>query len=320
MDEEVRVTALVEVTQLPVIENQLARVLPEIKQRCEIAASLVVNEENYKDMKKTRAQLNKEYAEFKALIKNIKEVVMAPLNDFMNGICKEVDEAYSTGIAQLDGNIKDTENGLKDQKRISLMEYYDDYRKSLDLDEQIADPRRSGIKVGLTGSLKSYKEQAKAYLDRLANDIKTISTLENCDEIMAEYVISLDMSKAIQIVKDRLAREEAARRAREEAESARKAREEHEAAVAAAVAEAEAQEATETPSGAQEVSDVPLSPPSAEKLPEEAVERQEEILKVTYLKYDIYGTIEQLRGMKAAMIDCMIEYCEQEGMRYGKCE
>ena len=71
MDEEVRVTALVEVTQLPVIENQLARVLPEIKQRCEIAASLVVNEENYKDMKKTRAQLNKEYAEFKALIKNI---------------------------------------------------------------------------------------------------------------------------------------------------------------------------------------------------------------------------------------------------------
>lgn len=320
MDEEVKVTSLVEVTQLPVIENQLARVLPEIKQRCEIAASLVVNEDNYKDMKKTRAELNKEYAEFKALIKNIKDVVMAPLNDFMNGICKEVDEAYTKGIAQLDGNIKDTENGLKDQKRVALMEYYDDYRKSLDLDERIADPRRSGIKVGLTGSLKSYKDQAKKYLDHLANDLKTIATLENCDEIMAEYVISLDMSNAIQIVKDRIAREEAARKAREEAEAARKAREEHEASVAAALAEAEAQEATEMPHEAQEASDVSLSPPSAEKLPEEARERQDEILKVTYLKYDIYGTIEQLRGMKAAMIERMLEYCEQEGMRYGKCE
>lgn len=315
MDEEVKVTALVEVTQLPVIENQLARVLPEIKRRCELAASLVVNEENYKDMKKTRAQLNKEYAEFKGLIKSIKDVVLAPLNDFMNGICKEVDEAYSSGIAQLDGNIKDTENGLKDQKRAALMEYYDEYRQSIGLSEELADPRWSGIKVGLTGSLKSYKAQAKAYLDRILDDLNTIAALENRDEIMAEYAISLDLSRAIQTVKDRLAREEAARKVREEAEAARLAREAHEAEINAAIGEAVGRPVEVPVSGGES-----LCPPSAEKLVEETVEHQSEVLKVTYLKYDVYGTIDQLRGMKQAMIERMLEYCDQEGMYYGKCE
>lgn len=311
MDEEVKVTSLVEVTQLPVIENQLARVLPEIKQRCELAASLVVNEENYKDMKKTRAQLNKEYAEFKSLIKNIKEVVMAPLNDFMNGICKDVDEAYSTGIAQLDGNIKDTENGLKNQKRVALMEYYEDYRKSLNLDEKLADPRRSGIKVGLTGSLKSYKDQAKAYLDKLSNDLKTISTLENCDEIMAEYAISLDMSSAIQTVKDRLAREEAARKAREEAEASRKAREEHEATVSAAIAETEAREAAETGREASGPSDDVLSPPSAEKLSEETEEPQNgnnDAGPMYQTAFRVYGTMDMLRNLKRFLDDGGYQY------------
>ncbi len=302
MDEEVKVTSLVEVTQLPVIENQLARVLPEIKQRCEIAASLVVNEDNYKDMKKTRAQLNREYSEFKGLIKNIKEVVMAPLNDFLNGICKEVDQAYSNGIAQLDGNIKETENGLKDQKRVALMEYYDEYRQSLQLDKQIADPRRSGIKVGLTGSLKSYKEQAKAYLDRIANDLKTIALMENCDEIMAEYTISLDMNGAIQIVKDRIAREEAARKARVEAEAARLAQEAHEAEVSAAMADAT--EATETPSEASGDSGDILSPPSAEKLSGDTTEPQEaESDEPVYqTAFRVTGTLDMLRELKRFLV------------------
>ena len=303
MDNEVKVTSLVEVTQLPVIENQLERVLPEIKQRCELAASLVVNEENYKDMKKTRAQLNKEYGEFKGLIRNIKEVVMAPLNDFLNGICKEVDQAYSTGIDQLDRNIKDTESGLKDQKRVALMEYYDDYRKSLDLDKDLSDPRRSGIKVGLTGSLKSYKDQAKAYLDRIANDLKTIALMENCDEIMAEYTVSLDMNGAIQIVKDRLAREEAARKAREEAEEARKAREAHEASVTAVVEEA--QEATETPVEEPEAEDDNLSVPVAEALPEEEKTPSEAVYNTVFR---VYGTLDMLRELKRFLVNGGYQY------------
>jgi len=300
MDEELKVTALVEVKQLPVIENQLALILPEIKQRCELAASLVVNEENYKEMKKMRAQLNKEYAEFKALIKNIKEVVMAPLNDFMNGICKEVDQAYSTGISGLDGNIKDTENGLKDQKREALMEYYDEYRQSVGLDEKIADPRKSGIKVGLSGSLKSYKEQVKAYLDRIVSDLQTIDALENRDEIMAEYRISLDINSAIQIVKDRIEREEAVRKLREEAEVARLAREAHDAEVEAAIAET-----AETAEDAQDNPSDFLSPPSAEKLSEEPQSDPEAYYQTAFR---VTGTLDMLRALKRFLEEGGYEY------------
>ncbi len=103
MDENVSTsTALMEVTQLPVITNQLSSVLPTIRERCSIIGSLVVNEENYKEMKKTRAELNKEHAEFRAMVKRLRDEVLAPLNAFLNGLLQEVYTAYSTGIGGLD--------------------------------------------------------------------------------------------------------------------------------------------------------------------------------------------------------------------------
>lgn len=324
MDENSLVTVTsgeyIAVKQLPIIEDRLAELHQELQGELNAVRNLAPTEENYKELKKTRAEWNKKIEILEKLRKKVKGEIEAPYKQFEKGPYADLVNDILDAVGQLDDGIKDVENIMKTDKQKKLLAYYEEYRQSLGLDEKLGDPRRSGIKVGLSDTLKGLKEQAKAHLDRIANDLKTIATLENCDEIMAEYVISLDMSNAIQIVKDRIAREEAARKAREEAEAARKAREEHEASVAAALAEAEAQEATEMPHEAQEASDVSLSPPSAEKLPEEAGERQDEILKVTYLKYDIYGTIDQLRGMKAAMIESMIGYCEQEGMRYGKCE
>ena len=306
------------VKQLPIIEDKLAELHQQLQGELNVVRTLAPTEENYKELKKIRADWNKKIEVLEKLRKKVKTEIEAPYKQFEKGPYADLVNEMRDAVGQLDDGIKDVENVMKTDKQKKLLAYYEDYRQSLGLDEKIADPRRSGIKVGLSDTLKGLKEQAKAYLDRLANDIKTIETLENRDEIMAEYRISLDMSNAIQIVKDRIAREEAVRKEREEADAARLARDAHEAEVNAAMEEAA--EASESPVEAQDSHDDALSPPSAEKLSEEDEQPQKEILKVTYLKYDVYGTLEQLRGMKTALIERMLEYCDQEGMHYGKCE
>ena len=144
------------------------------------------------------------------------------------------------------------------------------------------------------------REQAKAHLDRIANDMKTIDSLENRDEIMAEYRISLDMNSAIQTVKDRIDREEAVRKLREEAEVARLAREAHEAEVEAAIAET-----AETAEDAQDNSDDSLSPPSAEKLAEEP---QSAPAAYYQTAFRVTGTLDMLRALKRFLEDGGYEY------------
>ena len=54
---------LIVIKQLPVIEDQLVAVKQSIEERVNAALSLVCTEDTYKDIKKVRSELNKEYQE-----------------------------------------------------------------------------------------------------------------------------------------------------------------------------------------------------------------------------------------------------------------
>ena len=292
---------LIIVRQLPVIEDKMEEALASIKGRLDAMSNLAVTEENCREIKKVRAELNKEFAQLERLRKDVKSAIEVPYKKFEGGAYKKMADAYRAAINQLDGNIKDVESELKMRRQRELFEYFEAYRQSLGIDGKLADPRRSGINIGLSGSMTSYKKAIKEFIDRIASDLKTIDALENRDEIMAEYRLTLDLNSAVQTVKDRLEREEAERLEREALEVERKLRAAREAVVEAAIAEAV------------------VAPEETPVAPEEAAEQAPEILHAQYLKYDIYGTLEQLKGMKNAMIDCMIDFCEREGMTYGKC-
>ena len=305
-------TALAKVTQLPIIENQLSGVLPSIKERCDLVASLVVDEENYKEMKKIRADMNREYDEFKKMVREIENTIKAPFNDFKNGICSEVEKTYKDGISQLDGNIKDTENGLKSIRSDELHRYFDDYRDVLCLDESLVTIEKSGIKVGLSGSMKSLKEQARAFLDRVDGDVKMIDTLSDRDEVFSEYRKSLNVTDAVRVVADRHKMIEEEKKRREAEEEARRERERKEVEVDAAV-EAQKQAAEESSS-----EDDSYHSPVQKIAVEPTEESSEKILSTQYLGYQIYGTLEQMKALKAYLVNALVEYLEKEGMKYGK--
>ena len=274
---------LIVVRQLPVIEDRLDEAYIAVQERLLAMSNLVVTDENYKELKKTRADLNKEFGELESMRKKVKSAIEAPYKKFEGGAYKRLSDAYRQAIGKLDGDIKDVEGELKTQKQKELLAYWEEYRQSLGLDSQLADPRRSDIKVGLSVSMKSLKMQAREWLDRIDGDIKMIDTLDNAAEVLAEYRVCLNVTDAVRIVADRNKRveEEKARRlAEEKARNTRKALEE-------AVEEAAKEEEE-------------LVVPTAGVDPEGQEMAEEKILTTAF---KVSGTLTMLKELKAFLVN-----------------
>ena len=75
-------TEMIVVKQLPVIEQQLQVIKTEVTKKVEDALSLVCTEDTVKDVKKVRAELNKELTYWEDKRKQVKKEVLAPYNAF----------------------------------------------------------------------------------------------------------------------------------------------------------------------------------------------------------------------------------------------
>lgn len=310
MNDLVAVNDLIVVKQLPVIEDRLDEALRAVQGRLKDTAALVVTDENYKELKKVRADLNKELGELEALRKKVKEAVEAPYKKFETGAYKRLADEYKVAISTLDGEIKDVEIGLRGQRQEELSAYFDEYRQSLGIDSALTDLGRSGIKVGLSGSMKSLKDQVRAYLDGVDGDIKMIDTLDDRDEVLAEYRVLLSVTDAVRVVADRKKRIEEMRLKREAAEEERKQREAQIAAVNEAIRQG-AQEAQNPQDNGGAVSAPTQTAELAEEPSEDATK-----YSAKYLGYEITGTMSQLKALKAFLKEELKKYMDREGIEY----
>lgn len=310
MNDLVEVNDLIVVKQLPVIEDRLDEALTAVQGRLKDAAALVVTDDNYKELKKVRADLNKEFGELETLRKKVKEAVEAPYKRFETGAYKRLADEYKIAINKLDGEIKDVEIGLRSQRQEEISAYFDSYRQSLGIDSALVDLNRSGIKVGLSGSAKSLKDQVRAYLDGVDGDLKMIDTLDDRDEVLAEYRVLLSVTDAVRVVADRRKRIEEMRLKREAAEEERRQREAQIAAVNEAMHQA-AQDASNSQDSAEEAS---VSAPTVER----AEEPSEDATKYSakYLGFEITGTMSQLKALKAFLKEELKKYMDREGIEY----
>lgn len=310
MNDLVEVNDLIVVKQLPVIEDRLDEALTAVQGRLKDAAALVVTDDNYKELKKVRADLNKEFGELETLRKKVKEAVEAPYKRFETGAYKRLADEYKIAISKLDGEIKDVEIGLRSQRQEEISAYFDSYRQSLGIDSALVDLNRSGIKVGLSGSVKSLKDQVRAYLDGVDGDLKMIDTLDDRDEVLAEYRVLLSVTDAVRVVADRRKRIEEMRLKREAAEEERRQREAQIAAVNEAMQQA-AQDASNSQDSAEGTS---VSAPTVER----AEEPSEDATKYSakYLGFEITGTMSQLKALKAFLKEELKKYMDREGIEY----
>lgn len=258
---------IIVVKQLPQIEEHLQTIKAEVTARVNDALSLVCTEDTIKSVKAVRADLNKDLKEFEERRKAVKKAIMTPYEAFESVYKDCISDTYKKADIELKAKIDSVENELKAQKTAEVKAYFEEYAKAKLID--IVTFENANINITLSASMKSLKEQAKSFIDRICDDLSLIDTQEHKDEILYEYKQSLNVSNAITTVANRYKAIEAAKAAEEE----RKAREQA-AAEAAAKVEAVAPPTVE-----------PIAPPVEEE-------------PILTLRFTVRGKRSKLRELK----------------------
>lgn len=274
--------ALIVVKQLPIIEEQLKGLSVVIDEKVANALSLVVNDDTVKEVKTVRADLNKDFKVLEDQRKMVKEKVLKPYQEFEDIYKTYVSEKFKKADSELKDKIDEVEAEQKRIKAEEVSEYYTEYAVSQDLEWICTDLyyNMANINVTLSASMKSLKEQAKAFIDKVKDDLALIDTQEHKVEILVEYKRSLNVSNAITTITDRFQKEEDEKKRLEEL----KARQEEQAKVVEKV------EAVATPVTAP------------------VVEMPQEEVKLYNMSFKVVGTLEELKGVK--------EYLEKAGVKY----
>lgn len=209
---------VITIKQLPIIEERLQLIKAEIDAKTQHVLALDCNDATVKAIKSLRADLNKDFSDLEEKRKEVKRAVMSPYERFEEVYTECVTNIYKQTDAILKGRIAIVENAIKANKEKEIRAYYDEYAESLGID--FVPYEKSGITVTLSASTKKLKEQAAAYLDRIADELKLIGTQPQDlqPEILVEYKRTVNVAYSIQTVIERKkAIEEEAERARQQA-------------------------------------------------------------------------------------------------------
>ena len=97
--------------------------------------------------------------------------------------------------------IYEVEKELKEHKEQEIRDYFEEYKTANNIGFITYGQAR--INVTLSASMKSLKEQAKQFIDKIVDDLKLIETQEHKTEILVEYKQTLNVSQAITSVTNR---------------------------------------------------------------------------------------------------------------------
>lgn len=184
----------VTIQSLPQIAESLKELKSKIEERTAIASQVVVTEENLKEIKKLRAELNKEYAaaetDRKALLKQVSE----PIDYFKKAYDECVAIPYKKAKEDLDGKVKTIEAALIEEKSEKLKVYFEEYASEFKVD--FVKFENLPIKVTQSATMTSLKNQINEYVNKVVEDVEAIKNLPEDEqpEVMAEYKKRLNLS------------------------------------------------------------------------------------------------------------------------------
>lgn len=192
---------LIVVKQLPQIEEHLKELSLDVDKKVENAKNLVCTEENVTTIKQIRASLNKEFKEVEQQRKIVKEHILAPYMQFEEIYKTYISDKYKSADNDLKVKIDSIENELKAKKEQEVKDYFEEYKTANNID--FITYEQTKINTTLSASMKSLKEQAKQFIDKIVDDLKLIETQEHKTEILVEYKQTLNVSQAITSVTNR---------------------------------------------------------------------------------------------------------------------
>lgn len=272
---------IIEIKQLPIIEERLQKLRTEIEAETNNALAMVCTEETVKEVKKVRAELNKQFAELETRRKNVKKQLETPYNEF-NSVYEEcVGKVYKAADTALKKKIGEVENGLKSQKREKILSYAAELKAAYTLDW--LDVERILPNVTLSASISSLQTTVATAIEKINMECECITGMDNADEsaeIFAEYQKTLNLAQAKLTVSQRRKEVE-----RTKAEAQKKAEQEQ--------IKRETEQKIEM-----------LAPPVVK---EELSEPHIEEVKKYQMTFTVRAAKEKLRALKAFIVENNIE-------------
>lgn len=189
-----------EIKGISEIEDNIQEVQSYALELAKYYENVVFSEEELKEAKNEKADVNKFKKKVSDFRKEITKKWNEPLQKFVD-TAKTTETILSDTYDTINKQITVYEEEKLAIKNNEVKEYFEE----LAIKEQIdfIDYSRANINVTLTASMKSLKEQAKTFVDKIVEDLKLINSQEYSDEILIEYKKDLNVSKAICDVKDR---------------------------------------------------------------------------------------------------------------------
>ena len=267
--------------QLPQIEEHLKELSIDVDKKVEYAKSLICTDENIKTIKQVRADLNKEFKGVEQQRKLVKEQILAPYMKFEDVYKQYISDKYKSADSDLKTKIDLTENEFKAKKEQEIKDYFEEYKIANNIDFITYGQAR--INVTLSASMKSLKEQAKQFIDKITDDLKLIETQEHKAEILVEYKQTLNVAQAITTVTNRFKAIEEEKKKEEQKVVHIEMNENHEIT-------------KKSYEQLESIFNKPLEQPKEEK---------EEVLT---LKFTVKGTKTKLRALKEFLINGGYEY------------
>lgn len=199
--EELNLNEIVTIEQMPKVFEQLELVGEFIDEKLQGIEELTCTDENKKEVKDRRTEINNVLNAFETKRKEIKNKINEPYELFN----KKYEETTKIKLQEaskiLTEKIDKIETEQKLKKKNEVERYFNEYVVSKDIDfikfEQL------NLNITLTVSEKNLKEQVKTFIDKVVDDLNLIVTQEHNQEIMLEYKKSLNVSSAISTVLNR---------------------------------------------------------------------------------------------------------------------
>ena len=191
--------------------------------------NVVYTEDNMKQAKTDRTELNKLTEDIEDRRKKVKRIIMEPYTVFEAEV-KEILELIKEPVGLIDEQIKAFENQQKEEKKSEIQAAYDevigDLAEVLPF-EKVFESRY----LNKTYKLSTAQADVKRKVERVRTDLETIDGLESKYKLNAKdvYIKTLDLSKALaenKRLSDLEEKLEAESRRKAEAEAERKRKEE----------------------------------------------------------------------------------------------
>ena len=267
---------VISIYDLSLTEQNLARIAEECKDKIEIAKAMACTEDTKKAVKKTRAELKKQFNEYEAERKERTAEYEEPLKKFKELYNKYIKEPFVEADTALGQKIDEVERMQKAKKYDDLKAYALELRTAYSLNWLDVD--RIMPNITISKSQTAYEKEIAEILDRIKRDVDTINQLGDDGETLAEYMDCLDFTQACMTIKQR-------KQAIEQAKQA-----------------SQAYTQAETEKQAVEENVTQLAPPIIEEEPQKPEE------PVYTMTFTVSGTMEQLKALKAFMVESKIDF------------